>query len=116
MPCELLGRMAACGDCREVAVEYGLALIGSRRHGADPRAWELPLTSTRLHLDDHLITAHAAWLPDRQPDCDVCGAWREDYDAIGPICEAEALHRAWHLCAPLREVCTPGNHELTHLI
>ncbi|MGW5816511.1 hypothetical protein [Streptomyces noursei] len=115
MPCQLIQKMRACGDCRTLAVDYGMNLIGSRRHGADPRDWDLPLTSTQLHLDDHLITTHAAWLPDRQADCDICGAWREDH-TVGPIHEAEALHRAWHLCEPLRAVCTPGNHELTYLI
>ncbi|MCX4400173.1 hypothetical protein OG887_43740 (plasmid) [Streptomyces sp. NBC_00053] len=72
MPCELIERMAACDDCRNLAVDYGMNLTGSRRHNADPRHWELPLTLTRVHLDDHLITAHAAWLPDQQPDCGVC--------------------------------------------
>ncbi|WP_411129255.1 hypothetical protein [Streptomyces sp. x-19] len=46
---------------------------------------------------------------------EICGAWREDH-TIGPIHEAEALHRAWHLREPLRVVCTPGNHELTYPI
>ncbi|MEU0633040.1 hypothetical protein [Streptomyces sp. NPDC005989] len=35
---------------------------------------------------------------------------------IGPIHEAEPLHRAWHLCEPLREICIPRNHKLTHLL
>ncbi|GAA1328188.1 hypothetical protein GCM10009647_066250 [Streptomyces sanglieri] len=115
MPCELIERMAACDDCRNLAVDYGMNLIGSRRHNADPRHWELPLTLTRVHLDEHLITAHAVWLPDRQPDCGICETWREEH-TIGPIHEAEALHRTWHLCEQLREICTPGNHELTHLM
>ncbi|MFE3152228.1 hypothetical protein ACFXJ6_37225 [Streptomyces sp. NPDC059218] len=115
MPCELIKRMAACDDCRNLAVDYGMNLIGSRRRNADPRHWELPLTLTRVHLDDHLIAAHATWLPDRQPDCGVCETWRKEH-TIGPIHEAEALHRAWHLCEPLREACTPGNFELTHLM
>ncbi|MFB7592336.1 hypothetical protein [Streptomyces sp. NPDC056169] len=112
---ELIQRMAACGDCRKLAVDYGTNLIISRRPGADQRHWELPLTSTGIRLDDHLITEHAEWLPDRQPDCNVCELWREDYK-IGPIEMAEALHRAWHLCEPLREICTPGNHQLTRLM
>ncbi|MFI6341105.1 hypothetical protein [Streptomyces sp. NPDC050535] len=115
MPCQLIERMAVCDGCRTLAVEYGMNLIGSRRHGADPRHWGLALTTSRIDLDDHLIAVHSAWLPDRQPDCDVCEAWRAEY-AIGPIVELEAWHRAWHLCEPLREVCTPGNHELTHLM
>lgn len=81
MPCELIERMAACDDCRNLAVDYGMYLIGSRRYNADPRHWGLHLTTTRIHLDNHLITAHAAWLPDRQPDCGTCEAWREDHNA-----------------------------------
>ncbi len=115
MPREIIERMAACDDCRTLAVDYGTNLIGSRRHGAKPRDWELPLTAAGIHLDDHLITVHSAWLPDRQPNCDVCKLRRESH-TIGPIEEAEALHRAWHLCEPLREVSTPGNHELIHLM
>ncbi|MFJ2559204.1 MULTISPECIES: hypothetical protein [unclassified Streptomyces] len=115
LPCELIERKSACGGCRKLGVDYGMNLIGSLRHGATPGDWELPLIVTRLYLDDHLITMHAVWLPDRQPDCDVCEAWREDH-TIGPIHEAEALHRAWHLCEPLREVCSPSNHELTYLM
>ncbi|MER6316944.1 hypothetical protein ABT237_24735 [Streptomyces sp. NPDC001581] len=72
------------------------------------------LTVTRIALDDHLITVHTSWLPDRQPDCHSCKTWREDH-TTGPIHEAEALHRTWHLCEPLRDIRTPGNHELTHL-
>ncbi|WP_332010935.1 hypothetical protein [Streptomyces uncialis] len=115
MPCQLIERMAACDDCRTFAVDYGLNLINSRRPGANPRDWEMPLTLTRIHLDDHLITAHAEWLPERRPGCDTCEAWRGDH-TIGPIDEAEALHRAWHLCEPLQEVCAPGVHELTYLM
>jgi hypothetical protein len=114
MPCELIERMAACDDCRNLAVDYGMTLIRSRR-GAHPREWELDLTLTRLRLDDHLIAVHATWLPDRQPDCGECREWHDEH-TIGPIHEAEALHRAWHLCEPLRKICTPGNHELTHLM
>ncbi|MFC0847520.1 hypothetical protein ACFH04_28000 [Streptomyces noboritoensis] len=98
-----------------LAVDYGMNVIGSQRHNADLRDWEQPLTATRIHLHDHLVTVHAAWLPERQSDCDVCEVWREGH-TIGPIEEAEALHRVWHLCQPLREVCTPGNHELTYLM
>ncbi|MFG2142604.1 hypothetical protein ACGFRG_00135 [Streptomyces sp. NPDC048696] len=115
MSCEIVERMAACGACRTLAVDYGLNLINSRRHGANPRDWELPLTTARIELDHHLITVHAAWLPERQPGCDVCEVWRGDH-VIGPMDEAEALHRAWHLCEPVRAVCTPGNHELTRLM
>ncbi|MER6499192.1 hypothetical protein ABT218_07300 [Streptomyces sp. NPDC001455] len=107
--------MSACADCRELAVEYGLALTGSRRPNANPRRWDLPLTTTRVRLDDHLITTHPAWLPDRQPGCDICEAWRADY-VIGPMDEAEALHRVEHLCEPLREICTPGRNELADLM
>ncbi|MGW1659343.1 hypothetical protein [Streptomyces atratus] len=66
--------MAACDDCRNLAVDHGINLIGSLRPGADPRDWGLPLTTTRIHLDDHLVTAYAAWLPERQPDCGTCEA------------------------------------------
>ncbi|MEU3447236.1 hypothetical protein AB0H29_08395 [Streptomyces thermolilacinus] len=115
MPCDIIERMAACGDCRTLAVDYGMTLTDSRRPGAPRRDWELPLTTSRVRLDTHLITAHGAWLPERQPDCDVCEAWRTAH-LIGPIEEAEALHRAWHLCAPLREICTPGKHEIGYLM
>lgn len=115
MPSELIQRMAACGACRTLAVDYGMNLTASRRRGADPRDWDLPLTTTRVNLEDHLITEHAAWLPDRQRDCEVCEAWRLDH-AVGPVQEAEALHRAWHLCEPLREVCTDGRNALTYLM
>ncbi|MFJ5725023.1 hypothetical protein [Streptomyces sp. NPDC093149] len=76
--------------------------------------WGPSLTTARIHLDIRLITAYAAWLPDRWPDSGTCEAWRERH-AIGPTHEAEALHRAWHLREPLWEICTPGNHEPTHL-
>lgn len=111
----LIERMSACGHCRRLAVEYGINLTGFRRRGANPRDWELPLTTAQIELNDHLITVHAVWLPDRQPDCDTCNAWRSDRP-IGPIEEAEALHRAWHLCEPLREICTYGNNGLSYLM
>lgn len=76
MPCELIECMAACDDCRNLAVDHGINLIGSLRPGADPRDWGLPLTTTRIHLDDHLVTAYAAWLPERQPDCGSGGRSR----------------------------------------
>ncbi|WP_406163053.1 hypothetical protein OG298_41375 [Streptomyces sp. NBC_01005] len=123
MPCELIERMAACDDCRNLAVDYGMYLIGSRRYNADPRHWGLHLTTTRIHLDNHLITAHAAWLPDRQPDCGTCEAWREDHNArcrLGanfPLppsgralsCRARAVHvireprRCWPYRPPFEE-------------
>ncbi|MFF8696741.1 hypothetical protein ACF08W_31460 [Streptomyces sp. NPDC015144] len=101
---DVVARMAGCGACRKLAVEYGLAVAGSRHPRARARDWDLPLTSTRIHLEDHLITTHPEWLPDRQPDCETCDAWHETSGTTGPICEPEALHRAWHLCAPLHTV------------
>ncbi|MFI2620485.1 hypothetical protein [Streptomyces sp. NPDC018584] len=112
---ELIERMAACDECRKVAVEYGMNLIGSRRRGAEPHHWGLRLTTSRIHLDDHLILTHSEWLPERQPDCEVCESWREHY-AIGPIVELEAWHRAEHLCEPLQEICTPGDFRITTLM
>ncbi|MGW1410148.1 hypothetical protein [Streptomyces sp. NPDC002403] len=97
MPCELIERMAACDDCRNLAVDHGRNPIGSLHPGADPRDWALPLATTPIRLDDHLITAHAARLPDRQPDCGTCEAWHKDH-TIGPIHEAEAAPRL----APVR--------------
>ncbi|MDK0525093.1 hypothetical protein [Streptomyces sp. ML-6] len=115
MPSDLFERMAACAECRELAVDYGMSLTDSRRPGADPRHWELRLTTTRIDLDDHLIAAHPAWLPDRQPGCGICESWRAHY-AIGPIVELEAWHRAEHLCEPLREICVPGLNKLGFLM
>ncbi|AIA00540.1 hypothetical protein DC74_12 [Streptomyces noursei] len=34
MSCPLIQKMRACGDCRTLAVDYRLNLIGTRRHGA----------------------------------------------------------------------------------
>lgn len=115
MLCDIIQRMATCADCRPLAVKYGMALTDSRRHNANPRDWQMRLITTRMHLDDHLITVHSAWLPDRQQGCDVCEAWREA-STDEPIQASEADHRAWHLCAPLREVCVPGNDDLMHLM
>ncbi len=115
MPCQLIQKMRACGGCRTLAVEYGMTLSGSRRRGANPRDWDLPLTMTRLALESHLITEHTAWLPGRASDCDTCEAWRSDHP-VGPIEEAEARHRAWHLCAPLRAICTGSHRDLSYLI
>jgi hypothetical protein len=112
---DVMARMSACADCRELAVEYGLALTASRRPGADPRHWDLLLVTTRIHLDDHLIAAHSAWLPDRHPDCGICGTWRAVH-VIGPMEWAEALHRAEHLCEPLRDICIPGRNKLADLM
>ncbi|MEU5234001.1 hypothetical protein AB0G82_32705 [Streptomyces anulatus] len=118
MASELIQKMHACAECRLLAVDYGLELIASRRPRADPRDHGLRLTVRRLKLDEHLISTHAAWLPDRQPNCVVCDAWTEDH-TISPIEEAEALHRAWHLCEALREICYDGrngNEGLAYLI
>lgn len=112
---DLIERMAACDECRKLAVEYGMNLIGSRRRGAKPRDWGLPLTTSQTALDDHLILTHSEWLPERQPGCKVCESWRA-YCAIGPMVVSEAWHRAEHLCEPLREICTPGDFRITTLM
>lgn len=112
---DLIQRMAACPDCRTLALGYGTNLVRSRQWNTNPRDWGLPLAVTRGRLDDHLVSAHAEWLPERQPGCDACEAWSERY-AIGPITEGEALHRTWHLCAELRDACTSGGRALTVLI
>jgi hypothetical protein len=112
---DLIQRMTACGDCRTLAVAYGMNLLNSRRPGANPRDWGLRTTETLLDLDDHLIAEHAEWLPGRRPDCDICEDWRRD-NTHGPLDVSEARHRAWHLCEPLRQVCVPGGHALTELM
>ncbi|BDH10464.1 hypothetical protein [Streptomyces hygroscopicus] len=115
MPCQLIQKMRACGSCRTLATAYGMNLATSRRPGAHARGWTLRLAVTRTDLEDHLITEHPNWLPGRAPDCDTCEAWGGDH-TIGPTSEAEALHRAWHLCEPLRLVSTDGHHDLSYLI
>ncbi|MFF5860348.1 hypothetical protein ACFY8B_32825 [Streptomyces sp. NPDC012751] len=115
MPSDLIQRMQGCGDCRTLAVEYGTTLISSRRPRAKDRDWELPLVRTRVELEDHLAVEHAVWLPDRVPGCGICEDWRSE-PTDGPLEEAEALHRAWHLCEPLRDICTPGDHGITDLM
>lgn len=54
MPCELIERMAACDDCRILAVDYDMNMISSLGFNAAPHDWGLPLTTSRIHLDDHL--------------------------------------------------------------
>ncbi|WP_405444503.1 hypothetical protein OG350_37570 [Streptomyces achromogenes] len=115
MPSDLIQHMQGCGNCRTLAVEYGTTLISSRRPRARERDWELPLVTTRVELEDHLVAEHAVWLPGRVAGCGTCEAWYCG-PTDGPLEEAEALHRAWHLYEPLREICTPGNHGITDLM
>ncbi|MFD8919423.1 hypothetical protein ACFV0Y_16590 [Streptomyces sp. NPDC059569] len=115
MPSLFIEKLRSCGDCRKLAVAYGLDLAASRRPGAEARDWGLRLTVAWLDLEYHLTDEHAEWLPGRYPECDTCESWRSDL-AVGPIQEVEALHRAWHLCEPLRGVGADSIRDLCYLM